>query len=212
MVKAVLLDLDGTLINSHDAHVKAYKKILDSYKLKINTRELESKFGLIAEDILKELFPKLSSKDVHEVVLQKRKFFIENINLVKLKPCVNEFLETASKHCILAIATSISREELLAVLQKFSWTKYFKVLVTSYDVIHPKPAPDLLIKIVRELRINLSDAVFIGDSVFDALSAKSAGICFIGVATGAFSLESFKKEGFEAYSSLCEIKNVLFSK
>lgn len=211
MVNALIFDLDGTLINSGKAHINSYVSVLRDYGLNVNTKLLASKFGMIGEDILRELFPELPVNVIKEISCKKRKLFIDYISLIKPLVCVNDFLKRASKKYVLAIATSTSRRELLKILDFLSWKKYFKVLVTSYDVNFPKPAPDILLVTAKKLSLKISDCVFIGDTIFDALAARSAGMRFIGVATGTFCFSCFKKEGFVVYKNFCGLKKLLLS-
>jgi len=210
MVKALILDLDGTLVESHEAHVKSYKGVFDNLGLKASHKDLKKHFGKIAEDIIKEVFPQLTNKQVIEVVMAKRELFLQNLEAVYKKPCADSFISKASKNYFLAIATSASREEMNALLKKFSWINYFKVLVTSYDVLKPKPAPDLLFRVAELLKLEVNDCLFIGDSIYDALAAREAGMSFLGVETGSFSKNDFKKEGFKSYRNLCTLSRSKF--
>jgi len=206
MVKAIILDLDGTLVDSHKAHVKSYKQVFSDLGLKEPSRqELKRLFGMIAEDIIKELFPHLSKVEVREVVDSKREIFLTLMDLVSRKPCVDLFLRKASKKYRLVIATSASPEEMNSLINNFGWTHYFELMITSYDVPKPKPAPDLLLKVVKMLGLKKSDCLFIGDSIFDALSSRNAGVSFLGVETGSFSKKEFNKNGFKSYKNLCTL-------
>ncbi len=202
MVKAVILDLDGTLINSHPAHVKSFNKMLELHGLVINNIDFSKYFGLIAEDILKRLFPSLSDEEVSALARTKRRLFIKDIDLVTKQPCVDEFIKSL-KGLKTAIATSASREEMEAVITKFGWS--FDYLLTSYEVSNPKPAPDIIIRAAKELRVKLSDCVFIGDSIYDADTARNAGVRFIGVATGSYSIKDFTGKGVKAFKNLCSL-------
>ncbi len=202
MVKAVILDLDGTLINSHPAHVKSFNKMLELHGLMVNKIDFSKYFGLIAEDILKKLFPTLSEDKISILARTKRRLFINDIDLVTKQPCVDKFIKSL-KGLRTAIATSASREEMEAVINKFGWN--FNCLLTSYEVNHPKPAPDILIKAAEELRVKLRDCVFIGDSIYDADTARNAGVKFIGVATGSYSINDFNNKGVKAFKNLCSL-------
>lgn len=213
MVKAVIIDLDGTLVDSHKAHVHSYedvfhKKALDS----IDKEKLKSLFGKVAEEIIKDLFPNLSDKRVGGLVEGKRRAFLKELDKVNCMPCADKFLKTAVKDCALALATSSSNLEMNALIDEFGWRDYFSVLMSGYDVDKPKPAPDLLLAVVKELGFKKSECVFVGDSIYDALSAKSAGLDFIGVLTGSYSKQRFDEQGFKSFKDLCELlsSKVLF--
>lgn len=206
MVKALILDLDGTLVDSHKAHIKSYKEVFNKKALSdFDVNKLKSLFGKVAEDIISDLFPGLSDEEVDELVLGKRKAFLKALGKVVKVPCVDKFLKKAFDDYLLAVATSSSNLEMNALVDRFGWRDYFKVLMSGYDVPKPKPAPDLLLAVIKELGVNKDDCVFIGDSIYDALSARSAGVSFIGVRTGSYSKKDFDEQGFKSFKDLCEL-------
>ncbi len=202
MVKAVILDLDGTLINSHPAHVKSFKEMLKKHKLKVNKLDFSKYFGLIAEDILKKIFPTLTKKKITMIARTKKELFIKEINLITKQPCADKLISQL-KNKKTAIATSASREEMMAVIKKFNWD--FNAKITSYEVEKPKPSPDILIEAIKQLGVNIEESLFIGDSIYDADTARKAGMKFIGVATGSYTISDFKKKGVKAYQNLCRL-------
>jgi beta-phosphoglucomutase-like phosphatase (HAD superfamily) len=206
MVKALILDLDGTLIDSHKAHIKSYQSVFESRGLIIDRSELEKHFGKVAEDIIKSLFPKLTKQVIKLIIAEKQVNFLNHLSLLKPLACANKLLSFANRKYSLAIATSMSRVEMLAVIKQLGWSDYFKALVSSYDVKNPKPAPDILFEVINQLSSNndlmVSDCLFVGDSVFDAQCSLSAGVPFIGVATGTYSRDEL---GVNSVANLCEL-------
>jgi len=210
MVKALILDLDGTLVNSREAHIKSYQMVFKKKGLNPKYSDLKKNFGKVAEDIILGALPQLTAREVKEIVLEKREIFLNIMDEVIKEPCVDHFLKKASEDYALAIATSASRIEMKELIEKFGWTDYFKLMLTSYDVPEPKPAPDLLLAIAKQLGVKVSDCLFIGDSIFDAMAARKAGMSFLGVETGGFSKKSFKQEGFESHHNLCFLMRSFF--
>lgn len=89
-------------------------------------------------------------------------------------------LERLARRYRLAIFTGRNRRELDATLDRFAARSFFETVITSDDVPRGKPAPDGLIEI--GLRTGAPIAAFLGDTVDDGLSARDAGVPFIGVA------------------------------
>ncbi|GIU76233.1 MAG: haloacid dehalogenase [Bryobacteraceae bacterium] len=89
-------------------------------------------------------------------------------------------LERLGRSYRLAIFTGRNREELDATLDRFSPGPVFDPIVTADDVRRGKPAPDGLIEIARQTGAPI--AAFVGDTVDDGMSARDAGVPFIGVA------------------------------
>lgn len=210
MVKAFILDLDGTLIDSHDAHVRAFKSTLNNKGYYTTSRELKKYFGLQEEDILKELFPSMPDEVLNGIMAEKRQKFIDGAPLVKLKKCaLNLLKELNSKGCV-ALATGCHISEVNAVINELNLASYFKFILTSYDVQRPKPAPDILLALVRMLGVKKSDCVYIGDTVYDAMTAESAGIKFIGVNEDSEQVKAFRALGVAiVHHDLCSISSSL---
>jgi HAD superfamily phosphatase len=101
----------------------------------------------------------------------------------------------------LAIFTGRNRRELDATLRRFAPARRFDPVITSEDVANGKPAPDGLLEIRR--RAGAPIAAFLGDTVDDALSARAAGVPFIGVAAAgaprrAELVEALRRAGARA--------------
>ncbi len=208
-VKAVIFDLDGTLVNSHEAYAKAYKEVLTKHGVIIRKEQVVRLFGMTAEDIIKRLLPELSAKEIRDIVREKSAIFDKSLDLIKPLPCAENLLRKLGR-CRLALATSSSRKSTDLLLRKFGWDSFFNVVLTGYDVPRPKPAPDILIEAAKLLELSVKDCLFVGDSIFDARAATAAGMKFIGVETGSFKKKDFKAEGFFSYPNLCELSKILF--
>lgn len=182
-MKAVLFDLDGTLIDSFDAHILSYKKALEKFDLPVKEDAIRKDFGLIAEDILRKEYPDLSEEKVRGIVGLKRKFFVGScLSEIKLFPGVfNVLSKLKSEGFLLALCTSSSKKEALEILDYFQIADFFRVVVGGDEIENPKPAPDILLKACERLSVSTKDSVFVGDSVFDEQAGKKAGIKFFMV-------------------------------
>ncbi len=208
MVKAFILDFDGTLIDSHEVHVKSFTGPLHSRGLFTTQRDLKKFFGLQEEEILTKLFPDISKKVLNEIMKEKRMEFIKNVNIVKKKECADELLKTLNSKGVVALATNCHESEVLAVINYFNWSHYFKEVVSSYEVSRPKPALDILLFVIKILKVKQEECVFIGDTVYDAMSAQAAGIEFIGVNNNPEVIEEFKALGVKKiHKDLCSISS-----
>jgi len=203
MVKAFLFDLDGTLISSTDLHYKSFKPVLIKHKLEAKPL-MKKYFGMIAEDIIKKVYPELSDKTVNEIVNDKRDLFMKQLELINKQPCSDQLLSKLSSKGVLALASCSHNTEIKGILNQLSWTDHFKLIVSCYDVKKAKPAPDLLLEAIKRLGVKASDCIYIGDSIYDAMAAKSAGVKFVAVIHGAAAIDDFKRIGVKfIYPSLC---------
>lgn len=209
-MKLIIFDLDGTLVNSFYPHYLSFKKALEELGIREKFRKIDvyRKFGKCGEEIYKEIIPSLTNSQIKKLMNLKRKYFIENIDRVKLLPHVRRTLEKLSKKYQLVLATGTSRKEIIPLLKKLKLKKYFKLIITGYDVKRPKPAPDILLTICRKMKVKKNECVYIGDSIYDGIAANKAGIPFIGITTGHFKKKELKKYG-KVISNLKELLKIL---
>lgn len=190
----VIMDLDGTLIDSQKQHLKSFqegiKKVLGRYEKKWD-KLITKRFGIPRYEILKEIFPKVDDSKIVETARYMQELISTKlIKEIKMLPTALEFLKANYTKHVLALATSSTRRFKDIVFEKFGLDKYFKVIVVREDVKHAKPDPEILLKTIEIAKVERSEAVYIGDSLYDYLCAKNAGIRFIGVMQNSL----FKKE------------------
>jgi phosphoglycolate phosphatase len=88
-------------------------------------------------------------------------------------------LESLKEKGILRAINTNRTTSMKYIMERFNLWPYFEMVVTALDVKNPKPHPESIEKIVRELNLSKEEAVFIGDSDVDQQTAKSSGIKFI---------------------------------
>jgi len=200
-VKALLIDLDGTIVDITKPCIEA----AEIAAFKLGFRNIDSKIGL---EIAKKLQSNLSLDDVftkfgiNESMGQK---FLEaflkawyTIAPVKTAslPRVHETLAKLSQHFQLALITrrNMPKEPIMRELKRLELTEYFRLIVTSQDVEEPKPSPQAFLKAADQLGVFINDCAVVGDSIVDVQAGKSAGTKTIAVLSGLFSREELKKE------------------
>lgn len=190
----IILDLDGTIINSESTHYKSFLKAIKLHGFKLNAEQkkgITSKFGMVSEDIIKGILPNVSDKMIDDIANDVKKISVsEGVSEMKFINGTKKFLLDNYKKHDLALATNSSKTFTIKVLESLKIDKFFKKIVTASDVKNPKPDSEMIDLIIKYLNYKKSDAVFIGDSIFDYQSAKNANIRFIAV----LSKSDYKKE------------------
>jgi len=98
---------------------------------------------------------------------------------------IRELLEWLKRRgCLLAVATNAYRRSTLETLRHLEILKYFDAVASYDDVAAGKPAPDMLLKILRELHCAPGESLFVGDGERDRMAAEAAGIDFVMVDWG----------------------------
>ena len=200
-VKALLLDLDGTLVDSTEALKEAGRAGFTALGY-ANYNEDKIAFEVarrLEQDLpIDDLFAKLHvGKEVEERFLPAylNAYYSAAISRSKLFPNIKETLQTLFHHFPLALITLryVVREQVQDELGHLGIKKFFRTVVTALDVEKPKPFPDALHMAAKKLHTTIGECAIVGDSVVDIQAGKAAGAKTIGVLTGLFSRQDLEK-------------------
>jgi len=191
MIKVVLFDVDGVLIDSAEANCKFHSFL----NKKFGGRELtleeykERFFSRTMKENTKECCPNLNEKELEEACRYGAQMYPTFHKYIKIKPHVVEILKILSKKFRLGIVTG--RVETI-ILKDLDIEKYFEHQVTIKDYKNPKPHPEPLLVALKKFGVKPEEAVYVGDQWNDAETAKNAGLKSIiyGKATkGDYNIE-----------------------
>jgi phosphoglycolate phosphatase len=188
--KIICFDLDGTLVNSQEAHAVSFNLAFEKNNLPKKPLDfIISKFGPTAEVIVKEIFPDISSRKLEAVVADKRKIFLEQtVKLTKPIPGVIEALELLSENFKLAVISNSIHAEIIAILKAAGIKQSLFSAILGYGEIHPKPDPDI-IQTVEE-KADGEVIWLVGDTTFDINLGNNAEIRTIAVLTGVHDVKT----------------------
>jgi HAD superfamily hydrolase (TIGR01509 family) len=182
---AIIFDLDGTLIDSLPCHFLSFKDILLERGIRVSDPFLRRIIGLSTLGILKELRKKYGFRENYEDLREERRYhyfkFLGRRNIVF--PGVRAMLAKLRLEYKLAIATGSSKV-VLTHSTDLDFQSAFDISVTINDVRRGKPHPEQLVRAARLLRADRGRCLMVGDSIYDGMAAKSAGMDFVGVLTG----------------------------
>ena len=175
--KAVIFDLDGTLVNSRMAHVKSWREACENYGLEFNLMKFMSQVGKTSRDIAETLF-NIEKEELEKLISLKTRLFVRRyIDYVKIFPDVETTLKKLQKEGLkIGVASSNPRVVIRDVLDKLGILKYVKEFVGDEDVNIGKPDPEILFKILKRLHVYPSEVVYVGDTAYDVLAGRKAGI------------------------------------
>jgi beta-phosphoglucomutase len=214
--KAVIFDMDGTLIESTNADFLAWQKVFLDYGRNLTFNDYSPLLGKRSVAVVKDLLKITTEEDQANALSNKSKYFFEVITKQGLKtvPFATEFLQHLKSLDIpIALATSSRREKTKGVLQKVKMLSYFDILVTAEDVIKGKPFPDVFLKAASLLEIPAEHCLVFEDAVSGITAAKSAGMKCVAISSNSGSqlleqadmvLENFGNLNFE---TLCHKLN-----
>lgn len=176
-VKAVLFDLDGTLLDSFPMHYDVYETMF-------------SQFGITMS---KELFLSTYSPNWYRTYeafgLAEEHWTVANDvwlseaakHSPELFPGVADLLAELSKTLSLGIVTSGSKSRVIQDLDRTGIATFFNTVITGDDIAQPKPSPEGLETAMRQLSVTASEVVYVGDAHADFEMARAADVRFFGV-------------------------------
>ena len=186
MLKAVIFDMDGVLIDSEPLHAKAAVLALKNIGVNITIeycyRFIGSTTAHMLETIIHDYNLSYNSMELLELYNKSKRQLIETEGYTPI-PYTKELIEDLYHHGIkLAIASSSTNQEINDVVTALGIKPYFEHLISGTTVAHSKPAPDIFLKAAKELGIQTNECMIIEDSYNGLIAGKSAGIPVIGFA------------------------------
>lgn len=181
MIKAVLFDMDGVIIDSELMHKQIELDMLKSFGANVERRDIETMAGTTTKEFWQTMKDRYNlSFAVDEVVKVKRAKYFEELCATKdIGPIegIPELLQRLKDNKLkIALASSSPLNVIEKVVTEFKIREYFDVLVTGDYVERGKPAPDIFIYAAKEIGVNPEECVVIEDSGNGVRAAKAAGM------------------------------------
>jgi HAD superfamily hydrolase (TIGR01509 family) len=212
--RALIFDLDGTLVDTVYAHVFAWQQALAEAALPIDGWRVHRKIGmsggLFTRAITREIGRELDHSQLKQ--LQDRHGVLYKELLPNPKPlpeAVTLLRRLRDLGVAFGIATSGRRPEIDASLEVLE-VPPDTVVIERGDVARAKPEPDLFLACQERLGVHVRDCFVIGDAVWDFLAARRAGMLSVGVLTGGYGEEELIRAGaFRVYRDTKELHESL---
>ena len=184
--KAVIFDMDGTIVDSIPYHEKAWLLFLKKYGIDINESEFrDQNHGTIDEMILHFFGNNISKKRITELGLEKeslyRELFIDHIK--EINGLTNFLLELSNNGFKIALATNSDIPNIEFIMNCLGIGKYFDCITGGHEVIRGKPDPEIYLLTLDRLKVSKQEAIVFEDSKGGVISASSAGLGIIGITT-----------------------------
>jgi HAD superfamily hydrolase (TIGR01509 family) len=195
-VKGILMDLDGTIVDSKRAYLEAVKTALASTGQKTLDIKVVTEIPKRIEQNL-PIDDMLVGIDAHKFLqVYLDAYYDATMEKTKPLPNISETLERLSCKAKLALITMrhVPKGKVIEELERLDLAKYFQNVVTAFDTKHPKPSPEALLQCASKMFIQINDCLIVGDSITDIRAGKSAGAVTVGVLSGIYSREELEKE------------------
>lgn len=193
-LRAVLFDVDGTLVDSNEAHARSWCDVLGTFGYPAELARLRRMIGMGGDkivDALTNLAPD-GARAKELLAARTARFFSAYFASVQACPGGRALFERLRADGIrTAIATSAKPEELAPLLQRAGVDDLVEEQASSGDAKASKPDPDIVHAALRRLELPAAAVAMIGDTPFDDQSARRAGVPFIAVRSGGWSDADF---------------------
>jgi HAD superfamily hydrolase (TIGR01509 family) len=207
---ALLLDLDGTLVDSVYQHAIAWHKALELAGIKLSVwrihRRIGMSGGLLADSLARETGHELSEKDAAKLKKAHARLFAAQLPDVRPLPGAQDLVRHLTKMRVAwAVATSGALASAQPLLKLVNLPPGVPV-ITRDDVAHAKPNPDLWIAAALRLGVPIESAIAVGDSVWDLLAARRARALGVGVLSGGYGQDELERAGaYRVYEDAADL-------
>ena len=184
--KAVLVDLDGTLVDTRETNFRAYAAVLKNVGVTLNRHEWDTTCaGLNWRQFLPKLVAHRPDVDPARLSAAKRACYPAMLSASRVNAGLVRRLRLARGAAKFALVTSASRDNAFAVLSHHKLTDLFDVIVTGCDVERHKPAPDAFQLAAGRLGVRPTDCLALEDSDVGKAAAAAFGARCIGISMRA---------------------------
>ena len=213
-MKALIFDLDGTLVDTVYAHIFAWQRALAEADMAIEGWRIHRKIGmsggLFTRAVARELGRELSPSEAKALQQRHGELFKELLPERRPLPGAVELLRfLQANEIIFGIATSGQRPEINASLDVLEIAPD-TVIVERDSVARAKPEPDLFLACQERLGVQVNECYVVGDAVWDLLAARRAGMLSIGLLSGGYGEDELGQAGaFRVYRDPAELHRSL---
>jgi HAD superfamily hydrolase (TIGR01549 family) len=191
MIRGVILDVDGTLVLSNDAHAWAIVQAFGEAGYHVPFEQVRPLIGMGTGKLIRSIEPDLSPDDGVGKQIKERQteIFLDRFapHLVA-SPGTRELVEYMEEQGLkLAIGTSAKQQELDILLKIAGIDDLVKIRTSASDVETAKPAPDIVQAAVEKLDLSPDGVMMLGDTPFDIESAARSDVETIAVTCGGWS-------------------------
>lgn len=198
-MKAVIFDVDGTLVDSVDLHAKSWQEALEHFGHPVSFERVRAQIGKGGDQLMPVFLSKAElesqgpSLERYRGELFKKKY----LGQVRAFPKVRDlFVQLLDDGWEIALASSAKRDEVEAYKEICDIGDLLDAQTSSDDAEKSKPHPDIFQAATARLNVSPKDCLVVGDSPYDAEAATQAGILAVGFLCGGFPPEDLTSAGF----------------
>ncbi|MFN8225661.1 MAG: HAD family hydrolase [Mycobacterium sp.] len=197
--RAVLFDVDGTLVDSTYLHVDAWRRAFADLRLPVETWRIHRCIGMDGSTLIDTLSDGADDAAQRRLSEQHGHYYERSSSLLNPLPGAADLLRRiASAGIEVVLASSAPEDELRMSRKVLACDDVISAATSSRDVETAKPRPDIVKVALMRADVEPNNAVLVGDAVWDMMAANRAGVMCIGVRSGGVSDRELETAGAEA--------------
>jgi HAD superfamily hydrolase (TIGR01509 family) len=210
VIKAVIFDVDGTLVDSNDLHVEAWQEAFRGRGKEVSYEELHEQMGKGGDQLMPVFCSREELDRFGKELERSRTELFTNDYLPRVRPFpkVRELFERIKADGLsIALASSAKEEELEQHKKSLRIEDLLEAATSADDAARSKPHPDIFQAALASIGdVEPEEALVVGDTPYDVIAAAKAGLRTIGLLSGGFTEESLRAAGaIEIYSDVSDL-------
>lgn len=175
MLKAILVDFDGTLVNTHAANIKAYREALLETNEVFSEETLINSVGRLAwRPMLEAVLP--NAPQLHaNIANRKREIYPSYFSMVSVNESLVTTLSALKPSTLIALVTAASKTSVTSLLEEKKLSYLFDIIISSDDVEKQKPSPDPFQRAASLLGVTSEECLIFEDSEIGLAAARAFG-------------------------------------
>lgn len=191
-IRGVLLDVDGTLVESNDAQAHAWVQALDEQRYHVSFAEVRPLIGMGGDKVLPQTIGVHKESEPGRQISKRRKALFMSHYLPNIQPCPQawELLQHLREQgFVLVAASSAEPDELEGLLKRIhpQAPALFAKQTSAEDADRSKPNPDVIQAALQQIAMPAEETIMLGDTAYDIEAAAQAGVKTIAFRCGGWS-------------------------
>ncbi len=190
-IAAILFDLDGTLVDSNEAHARAWVEVFSEYGHEMELPTVKSLIGLGGDKLLREAIGEVDEEQADAMEKRRSEVFLQKYlrDVVPVDKANELIVLLKDRGLRVLLATAASQKDREALLARGDLDGQFHGGADADQVEESKPAPDTLLACLEGTELEPRQCLLIGDTPYDGQAAHEAGMRFLAVETGGWTAD-----------------------
>src|SRR5438552_14265436 len=198
---AMIFDVDGTLVDTNPLHIEAWRRAFRSRGYQINPDRIAVEVGKGGDQLVPSILGKQADDDDGDALRAQQPIEFRTLAQekgIQIFPGALELLAELRRRSIKTVLATSSNKKQFETIEQFArvkWRDHIEKIVDADDIEKSKPHPDLVHVALAKLKVSPAQCAMVGDTIWDAKSARAGGVVTVGVTSGGNSADKLYRAG-----------------